>query len=239
MFEAASTERDPSSPYDGIWGNRVRLRGSARTVVVPALDFRNAFGLPSHGFVIRESPWYSVGGPYGSDPTAVSDAGRRVPVRRRSRSSAVVAPADRRTVVWGHRDGRAPHVSRRAGGAGPATLRRRGLRRRHRRGDVVQQPDLRVAPARGRRHLGAGSGAARHQDVRVRRGVGPGALLPGAQWRRAIGVAGTGGPDRLRSCGHRRRRDPARRRGRPRRRARGRDSWRERRGRIGRRWAGS
>ena len=71
VLEAASTERDPSSPYDGIWGNRVRLRGSARTVVVPALDFRNAFGLPSHGFVIRESPWYAVGGPYGSDPTSV------------------------------------------------------------------------------------------------------------------------------------------------------------------------
>ena len=71
VLEAASTERDPSSPYDGIWGNRVRLRGSAGTVVVSALDFRNAFGLPSHGFVVRESPWYSVGGPYGSHPTAV------------------------------------------------------------------------------------------------------------------------------------------------------------------------
>jgi hypothetical protein len=71
VLEAASTERDPSSPYDGIWGNRVRLRGSARTVVVSALDFRNAFGLPSHGFVIRESPWYTVGGPYNSDPTSV------------------------------------------------------------------------------------------------------------------------------------------------------------------------
>jgi hypothetical protein len=71
VFEAASTERDPSSPYDGIWGNRVRLRGSARSVVVSALDFRNAFGLPSHGFVIRQSPWYTVGGPYSSDPTSV------------------------------------------------------------------------------------------------------------------------------------------------------------------------
>ena len=58
-LQAAVTERDPSSPYDGIWGNRIRLQGSAGSVVVSALDFRNAFGLPSHGFVIREIIWGS------------------------------------------------------------------------------------------------------------------------------------------------------------------------------------
>jgi hypothetical protein len=50
---AAATERDPLTIYDGIWGNRVVLTGTAGTVVVSALEFRNAFGLPSHGYVIR------------------------------------------------------------------------------------------------------------------------------------------------------------------------------------------
>ena len=49
----AATERDPASPYDGIWGNRVVLPGTAGTVVVSAWDFRNTFGLPSPGFVVR------------------------------------------------------------------------------------------------------------------------------------------------------------------------------------------
>jgi hypothetical protein len=71
ILQMATTERDPNSPYDGIWGNRLRLRGTARTVVVSALDFRNTFRLPSHGFVIRVNPWYSVGGPYDSDPTTI------------------------------------------------------------------------------------------------------------------------------------------------------------------------
>jgi hypothetical protein len=56
-LRSASTERDPASPYDGIWGNRVRLQGSARTVVVSAWDFRNTWGFPSPGFVIRELIW--------------------------------------------------------------------------------------------------------------------------------------------------------------------------------------
>ena len=53
----AYTERDPSSPYDGNWGNQVVLQGTAGTVVLPALAFRNAMGLPSHGFVIAGLNW--------------------------------------------------------------------------------------------------------------------------------------------------------------------------------------
>ena len=35
-----------------MWGNRVVLQGTDRTVVVSDLDFRSAFGFPSHGFTI-------------------------------------------------------------------------------------------------------------------------------------------------------------------------------------------
>lgn len=48
----AATERDPSTIYYGNWGNRVALTGTAGTAVVSAWDFRNAFGLPSPGFMI-------------------------------------------------------------------------------------------------------------------------------------------------------------------------------------------
>lgn len=50
---AASTERDPATRWDGVWGNRVRLAGASGTKTVSAVDFRSAFGLPSHGFTIR------------------------------------------------------------------------------------------------------------------------------------------------------------------------------------------
>lgn len=48
----ARNERLPGTPYAGQWGNRVVLEGSAKTVVVSNLEFRNAFGFPSHGFTI-------------------------------------------------------------------------------------------------------------------------------------------------------------------------------------------
>jgi hypothetical protein len=48
----ARSERDPSSTANGVWGNRVVLVGSDRTVVVSDLDFRRAYGFPSHGFSI-------------------------------------------------------------------------------------------------------------------------------------------------------------------------------------------
>jgi hypothetical protein len=48
----ASTEPDPSSTAYGVWGNRVVLQGPNGTLLVSNLDFRNAFGFPSHGFSI-------------------------------------------------------------------------------------------------------------------------------------------------------------------------------------------
>jgi peptidoglycan hydrolase-like amidase len=48
----AYSERDPSSNAHGVWGNRVVLVGSDHTVVVSDLDFRRAYGFPSHGFTI-------------------------------------------------------------------------------------------------------------------------------------------------------------------------------------------
>ncbi|MET0580178.1 MAG: hypothetical protein ABW122_16085, partial [Ilumatobacteraceae bacterium] len=48
----ARTERDPSTIYDGVWGHRVVLTGTAGSATVSAWDFRNAFGLPSPGFTI-------------------------------------------------------------------------------------------------------------------------------------------------------------------------------------------
>ena len=50
---AAYTERDPDSPYYGVWGNRVVLQGTAGTVVVSGWDFRNTFGLPSPGITVH------------------------------------------------------------------------------------------------------------------------------------------------------------------------------------------
>ncbi len=50
---AASTEPDPATPYVGVWDNRLRLSGAGGTVLVSALSFRTAYGLPSHGFVVR------------------------------------------------------------------------------------------------------------------------------------------------------------------------------------------
>ena len=49
----AATEHDPASIFYLNWGNRVVLTGTAGSVVVSAWDFRNAFGLPSPGFVVR------------------------------------------------------------------------------------------------------------------------------------------------------------------------------------------
>ena len=50
---AAATEHDRSSFLYLNWGNQVVLTGTAGTVVVSAWDFRNTFGLPSPGFVVR------------------------------------------------------------------------------------------------------------------------------------------------------------------------------------------
>lgn len=47
------TERDPTTIYDGIWGNRVRLETSSGLRLVTAPAFRSAFGLPSPGFTVR------------------------------------------------------------------------------------------------------------------------------------------------------------------------------------------
>jgi SpoIID/LytB domain protein len=48
----AHSERQPSSTARGVWGNRVVLVGTKATVAVTDLDFRKAFGFPSHGFTI-------------------------------------------------------------------------------------------------------------------------------------------------------------------------------------------
>jgi hypothetical protein len=50
---AVATEHDPASTAYLNWGNRVVLTGTGGTVVVSAWDFRNTFGLPSPGFVVR------------------------------------------------------------------------------------------------------------------------------------------------------------------------------------------
>lgn len=51
----AYSERQPGSIYDGQWGNRVVLQGSERTVVIGNLELRNAFGFPSHGFIVSSA----------------------------------------------------------------------------------------------------------------------------------------------------------------------------------------
>jgi len=48
----AYSEPLPGSSWYGQWGNRVVLQGTAQTVVVSNLEFRNTFGFPSHGFTI-------------------------------------------------------------------------------------------------------------------------------------------------------------------------------------------
>ena len=48
----AYSERLPGSIYDGNWGNRVVLQGTAGTVAIPNLQFRNTWGFPSHGFTL-------------------------------------------------------------------------------------------------------------------------------------------------------------------------------------------
>ena len=50
---AAFTERDPATQWDGQWGNRVQLQGTAGSTVMSALSFRGSYGLPSHGISIR------------------------------------------------------------------------------------------------------------------------------------------------------------------------------------------
>ena len=48
----AYSDRDPASPYDGVWGQRVVLQGTAATVAVPNLEIRNIYGFPSHGYTV-------------------------------------------------------------------------------------------------------------------------------------------------------------------------------------------
>jgi Stage II sporulation protein len=48
----AYSEPDPSSTGYGVWGYRIVLQGTDRTVAVGNLEFRNAFGFPSHGFSV-------------------------------------------------------------------------------------------------------------------------------------------------------------------------------------------
>jgi SpoIID/LytB domain protein len=50
---AAFTERDPSTQWDGQWGNRVQLVGTGGSTTMSALSFRGSYGLPSHGISIR------------------------------------------------------------------------------------------------------------------------------------------------------------------------------------------
>jgi SpoIID/LytB domain protein len=51
-FTGAYSERDPSSSAVGVWGNRIVLQGTAGSVTVGNLAFRNAFGFPSHAFAV-------------------------------------------------------------------------------------------------------------------------------------------------------------------------------------------
>jgi peptidoglycan hydrolase-like amidase len=53
---AATSEPDPTTPFSGVWDNRLRLTGTAGTAVVSNLGFRGAYGLPSHGFSVRAVP---------------------------------------------------------------------------------------------------------------------------------------------------------------------------------------
>jgi hypothetical protein len=48
----AYSDADPASTAYGVWGNRVVLQGSAATIGVTDLEFRSAFGFPSHGFTV-------------------------------------------------------------------------------------------------------------------------------------------------------------------------------------------
>jgi peptidoglycan hydrolase-like amidase len=51
-FLGAYSEREPGSTANGVWGNRIVLQGTAGSVTVTNLDFRRAFGFPSHGFSV-------------------------------------------------------------------------------------------------------------------------------------------------------------------------------------------
>ncbi len=73
------TVHDASSTFDGIWDNKV-VRGS--TTLATAWDFRNAFGLPSPGFVlvpivrgVSNSSTFSFIGDSVGESVAGSDAG--------------------------------------------------------------------------------------------------------------------------------------------------------------------
>jgi hypothetical protein len=50
---SAVSEPDPTTPFYGVWDNRVRLTGSLGGMLVGNLALRSAFGLPSHGFTVR------------------------------------------------------------------------------------------------------------------------------------------------------------------------------------------
>jgi peptidoglycan hydrolase-like amidase len=52
-LSAATSEPDPTTPFVGVWDNRVRLTGTGGTVLVGNLALRTAFGFPSHGFTVR------------------------------------------------------------------------------------------------------------------------------------------------------------------------------------------
>ncbi|MGH9134596.1 MAG: hypothetical protein ACRDZZ_11705, partial [Ilumatobacteraceae bacterium] len=46
---AAWAERNPGTQWEGDWGNRVRMVGTSGDVTRTALEFRGAYGFPSHG----------------------------------------------------------------------------------------------------------------------------------------------------------------------------------------------
>ena len=51
-FTGAYSEREPGSTANGVWGNRIVLQGTAASLTVGNLAFRNTFGFPSHGFAV-------------------------------------------------------------------------------------------------------------------------------------------------------------------------------------------
>lgn len=48
----ARSEREPGNAARGVWGNRIVLTGTARSVTLTNLQFRNDFALPSHGYAV-------------------------------------------------------------------------------------------------------------------------------------------------------------------------------------------
>lgn len=48
----ARSEREPGNAARGVWGNRIVLTGTTRSVTLTNLQFRNDFRLPSHGYAV-------------------------------------------------------------------------------------------------------------------------------------------------------------------------------------------